>query len=140
MTPTILVPHDFSAAADRALEWAQAHRAAIGNANLRVVHVFNPIPMGFAAMPIPPALPNEQIGDAKKLLHDRTAPLGTGVTSDVVLASATADAILEDAKRCNADMVVMGTHGRTGVSRLVLGSVAEQVIRHAPCPVVTMHE
>jgi nucleotide-binding universal stress UspA family protein len=36
-------------------------------------------------------------------------------------------------------MIVMGTHGRTGLDRLLLGSVAERVVRHAPCPVVTVH-
>lgn len=47
------------------------------------------------------------------------------------------DAIVEEARRY--DMIVMGTHGRRGFDRAVLGSIAERVIRDAPCPVVTVH-
>lgn len=46
--------------------------------------------------------------------------------------------ILEQARAITADLIVMGTHGRTGVARLLLGSVAEQVVRLAPCPVLTI--
>lgn len=48
-------------------------------------------------------------------------------------------AIVERAASAGHDLVVMGTHGRSGVSRLFLGSVAERVVRHAPCPVLTVH-
>jgi glycine betaine transporter len=57
----------------------------------------------------------------------------------VVLSATHADAILHDARSWAADLIVMGTHGRSGISRLVLGSVAETVIRHAHCPVVAVH-
>jgi nucleotide-binding universal stress UspA family protein len=48
-------------------------------------------------------------------------------------------AILEEAKRSAADLIVLGTHGRTGLRRLLLGSVAEGVVRHAPVPVLLVH-
>jgi len=48
------------------------------------------------------------------------------------------DSILEAVRLTDADLIVMGTHGRRGVSRLVLGSVAEDVVRRAPCPVLTV--
>jgi nucleotide-binding universal stress UspA family protein len=49
-----------------------------------------------------------------------------------------AEEILLCAKKENVDMIVMGTHGRTGVNRLLFGSVAEKVLRHAPCPVLAV--
>jgi nucleotide-binding universal stress UspA family protein len=48
------------------------------------------------------------------------------------------EAILRVAEEIGADLIVMGTHGRTGLSRLFMGSVAEQVLRRAPCPVLTL--
>ena len=49
-----------------------------------------------------------------------------------------ATAIVEAAEETGADLVVMGTSGRTGLTRLLMGSVAEEVLRHAPCPVLTV--
>jgi nucleotide-binding universal stress UspA family protein len=48
------------------------------------------------------------------------------------------DAILEAAKRIGADLIIMGSHGRRGLSRALLGSVAESIVRRAPCPVLTL--
>ncbi|MDR7418654.1 MAG: universal stress protein [Armatimonadota bacterium] len=59
-------------------------------------------------------------------------------TRIVIADGAPVDAILERASRDDVDMVVMGTHGRTGISRLLMGSVAEGVLRRAPCPVVVV--
>ena len=49
------------------------------------------------------------------------------------------DIILDAARADGAELIVMGTHGRTGIGRLLVGSVAEHVLRHADCPVVTVH-
>jgi nucleotide-binding universal stress UspA family protein len=57
----------------------------------------------------------------------------------LVRLSAVGDIIVDAARAGGADLIVMGTHGRTGVRRLVLGSVAEHVLRHADCPVVSVH-
>jgi universal stress protein A len=54
-------------------------------------------------------------------------------------SSAVGAAIVELARRDHVDLIVMATHARTGMSRALLGSVAEQVLRHAPCPVLTVH-
>jgi nucleotide-binding universal stress UspA family protein len=54
-------------------------------------------------------------------------------------SSAVGTAIVELARREHFDLIVMATHARTGISRALLGSVAEQVLRHAPCPVLTVH-
>lgn len=54
-------------------------------------------------------------------------------------SSAVGAAIVELARRDHVDLIVMATHARTGMSRVLLGSVAEQVLRHSPCPVLTVH-
>ena len=59
--------------------------------------------------------------------HTRTMARGTPHSS-----------ILNHAEKGPCDLIVMGTHGRTGVSHFLLGSVAEKVVRHAPCPVLTV--
>jgi nucleotide-binding universal stress UspA family protein len=53
---------------------------------------------------------------------------------------ASAQAVLDEARRSRADLIVMGTHGRSGFKHLILGSVAEKVIREAPVPVLTVPE
>jgi nucleotide-binding universal stress UspA family protein len=59
-------------------------------------------------------------------------------TSTIVESGAVADRIVRAARARRADLIVMGTHGRTGVSRLLLGSVASRVIATSPCPVLTV--
>jgi nucleotide-binding universal stress UspA family protein len=55
-----------------------------------------------------------------------------------VTAGHPADAIVRTAEELDVDLIIMATHGRTGVAHMVLGSVAEKVVRHAPCPVLTV--
>jgi nucleotide-binding universal stress UspA family protein len=77
---------------------------------------------------------------------EQTRPLLTSVASKIVdvpvetqvLLGTPGAAIVTAARDSNADLIVMGTHGRTGISRLLLGSVAEYVLRHAQCPVLTI--
>jgi universal stress protein A len=61
------------------------------------------------------------------------------VTTDVVVGRPSA-AIVQDAKTRQADLIVMATHGRGGFAHFVLGSVAERVLRTAPCPVLTVRD
>ena len=68
----------------------------------------------------------------------RTLEGGMTVATEVA-GGVPADVILERARSGNFDLVVVGTHGRTGLQRLLVGSVAEAVIRGAPCPVLTVH-
>ena len=63
---------------------------------------------------------------------------GEAVTTVVARPSTVGDIIVDEAQAAGSELIVMGTHGRTGVKRLVFGSVAEHVVRHAPCPVVTV--
>ena len=67
------------------------------------------------------------------------ANLGVGVGT-TVLRGQPAHTIVEHATTGGFDLVVMGTHGRTGVSHMFTGSVAERVVRRAPCPVMTVRE
>jgi hypothetical protein len=57
-----------------------------------------------------------------------------------VTAGHPADAIVRTAEELDVDLIIMATHGRTGVPHIVLGSVAEKVVRHAPCPVLTVRQ
>jgi len=77
--------------------------------------------------------------DAEKLLDEITAKAGiNGMTERVLVWGEPANVITEAAENENFDLIVMATHGRTGLTRLFLGSVAEKVIRHSPCPVLVM--
>jgi len=72
-------------------------------------------------------------------LEKLAAPLreeGVNVKTAVVERDVVAEAIVDYAEQNDIDLIVMTTHGRSGLSRLVFGSVAESVVRHAPCPVL----
>lgn len=140
----LLVPFDFSAAAERALAWAAAYARDVGGAKLRVLHSVAPYPMEVApAAVIPPLFTPE---DREKILAELQVVVAragldpSAVELDVVLAPEPGPAVVDAAREGRATLVVTGTHGRTGLKRLVLGSVAEYIVRHAPCPVVTVRD
>jgi len=141
----ILVPTDFSEPSDAALEYAATLAGRLG-ASLHLLHVFeDPYLSGgaFAAemyAPIPADLRDTLLTEAKKQLEDRLAKLAADrfqATADVYTGP-TARAIADYAKANDLDLIVMGTHGRGGMAHLLLGSVAERVVRTAPCPVLTV--
>lgn len=142
---TILVATDFSAPADTALRYGK-DLARTHGASLHLLNVADDLGARMAAAPmaIVPDLGHLQSDleeDARRavaaLLTDedrrvlRAQPM-------VLTASRPTDAILSYARDVNADLIVMGTHGRTGVAHLFMGSVAEHVVRAAPCPVLTV--
>lgn len=138
----ILVPHDFSPQATVALK-AAADLARTHDGTLTVLHVIVPfyvpadVPFGLAAdtMPSPVSFVPEQ---RKRLEALATKTLGTDaprVTYRVDVGDA-AQCILDAARR--ADSIVMSTHGRSGLSHLLIGSVAEKVVRHATVPVLSI--
>jgi nucleotide-binding universal stress UspA family protein len=141
---TILVPTDFSAPSDAALEYATTLAAKLG-ASLHLLHVFeDPYVTGgaFAAemyAPVPADLREALLNEAKTRLEERVAGLDDcfRVTADVYTGP-TAKAITEYAKTNAIDLIVMGTHGRGGMAHLLMGSVAERIVRTAPCPVLTV--
>jgi nucleotide-binding universal stress UspA family protein len=89
-----------------------------------------------------PAADNSLLAGARQSL-DRIVreqvPLGIDVEATVVTGNAV-DAIIEYARDQNADLLVMCTHGRTGLSHVLMGSTAEAVVRRAPCPVLTLRQ
>ena len=132
----ILCPTDFSPESERALELASTLAAESG-AVLVILHVVGP-PVTLDGAIHAGAL--RVAADAIEALK-KIQPAQTNV--ECVRSLQWGDAqkvILRTAKNQNADMIVMGTHGRTGVGRLFLGSVAEQVMRHATCPVLTVKQ
>jgi universal stress protein A len=138
----ILVPHDFSPQATVALKTA-ARLARTHRGKLTVLHVIVPfyvpadVSFGLAAGPMP--APASFIPEQRKRLEELvTRALGKNaraVTHRVDVGDAS-QCILDAARR--ADSIVMSTHGRSGLSHLLIGSVAEKVVRHASVPVLTI--
>jgi len=133
---TILHPTDFSEHSESAFRLACA-LAWDYKARLVLVHVL-PSPMviyagGLAA----PADMWRDTEEAKGRLKRMEAEAHYVRVESLVMEGDPVDMILRAAEETNSDAIVMGTHGRTALSRLLLGSVAELVIRKAPCPVLT---
>jgi nucleotide-binding universal stress UspA family protein len=135
MFSRILVPTDFSAPSEAALAYGRK-MADQFNAALHLLHI--------AENPFLRAVS----GDRRSLeeaparwLEDRLreADRRRGAVAIVEQSDEPGSEILQYAKSNNIDLIVMGTHGRTGLARAALGSVAETVVRAAPCPVLTVH-
>ncbi|HEX8110719.1 MAG TPA: universal stress protein [Kofleriaceae bacterium] len=139
MIPTnILVPLDFSACSEHALDYACDLAARLGAR----IHVINAI--GATLPELSVALTAQMISSLRasntaaldKLLEPRRKKVAFG---DVTVADGDArDAILHAARAVRADLIVIGTHGRRGLTRVLLGSVAEDILRRAPCPVLAV--
>ncbi len=140
---TILVPFDFSAHARAALAEATNLAQRLG-AGLCLIHVVQPptYAYGYGASPDPSAFDlNEIHGRAARMLDEiaDSIPNAPGPVDRQVLEDGSiANAIQQAAREHGADMIVMGTHGRTGLAHVFLGSVAERTLRNAPCPVLTV--
>ena len=137
----ILCPVDFSEFSRRALEYAAA-LSRLYEAELTVLHVRPPSPAvsGLERTPsraVLAPLDGEPLADELRSLFGETA--GQWPTPELrVLSGPVVGTILDVAVEVNADLVVLGTHGRTGFERFVLGSVTEKIVRKAPCPVLTV--
>ncbi len=137
----ILAPVDFSAHSDHALDYAVGLAKRFG-AKLHVMHAYHvPVPI---ATPDQIAIPRDffsSIRDAaaKRLKETSDKLAAEGVTTETHLTEMLpTTAIVEAAGRLHADLIVMGTRGLTGLKHVLLGSVAERVLRTAPCPVLTV--
>jgi universal stress protein A len=137
----LLVPVDFSAHSAEALRIA-AELARRFDASLTLVHVYDPmvhaLPDGFTfaaphLAPLLDAIEHELAGAKRRVLE-----AGIPSVETRVLHGLAASEIVEFAKRGQVDLIVMGTSGRTGMAHLVLGSVAERVVRTANCAVLTV--
>jgi nucleotide-binding universal stress UspA family protein len=142
---TILVATDFSPAAEAALDTALGLAEKLG-AKVHVLHAYQlPIVEFPDSFVVPTAEVNAGIiTSARRELEDCLARSARRTGSHVPLAAVLEqadprEAVLNVAQSISADLVVMGTHGRSGISRALIGSVAEAVIRRASLPVVTVH-
>ena len=131
----ILVPIDFSSYSLTALEHA-TNLARDSGATLVIVHVHEShsyVDGGFVGV----AFDNGTVAEYKMLDEVRPTDPDVGFTQRL-LRGTPADEIVLCAEEEGVDMIVMGTHGRRGMSRLLMGSVTEKVVRRARCPVLTI--
>ncbi len=132
----ILVPYDFSdhslRAVDQALEMCE---------NSSQVHVIHVLPY---LIPAEPGVIWADIDDSQRIEHAKRAlddalkgAAYTGTQRHVLVGDA-GGVCVEQAEKLKADMIVLPSHGRTGVNRLLLGSIAERIVRLAKCPVLVI--
>ncbi len=139
----ILVPTDFSKSSDNALTYAVAFAEKFA-ASLHLLHVVQDLALFIpeAIMAAPPlAPPVEQFLAAARAALDRAIQglSRPGLTIRPEVAEGVpAEEILRLARERDVDLIVMGTHGHTGLAHVLMGSIAEKVVRRAPCPVLTV--
>ncbi len=159
----VLVPTDFSEPAHHALLYA-IEEATLHRAKVTLLHVLpphtgtdvyyvtgspEPLPQGrfdpvagggleTQALPEPTVVRRDRDEEALTRLRDLIPDTFHGAWEVEIADGAPADTIIHVARQRNADLIVMGTHGRTGLRHAFLGSVAEKVVRLAPCPVLTV--
>lgn len=135
----ILVPIDFSRDADAAIEMAISLAKQLGS-RITVLHVIHEVYIGVGEMAA--ALPPSYIEDIEAEVEREVQThvnkvIAAGLSGDsIVMHGVPFQCILDTAADQNIDLIVMGTHGRTGLKHVLLGSVAEKVIRMASCPVL----
>jgi nucleotide-binding universal stress UspA family protein len=143
---TILVPHDFSSSANHAVAIARDEAKAHG-AKLILLHVIDlptAIKPDTVIVPDDTGAPMNMREYAIKKAEEHLADLAARVAKDGVTATThirvgkAEDEILTFASENNVDLIAMGTHGRTGLARLLIGSVAERVVRMSKCAVLTI--
>ena len=142
MYKRILVPIDGSPTAAAGLR--EAIRLASGNKGtaIRLLHVMNPLPVmsGMEAV-ITDQLLDSLEAFGRKILKNAVAQAArAGIRAQTVFqkrfSGGAADAIVSEARKWKADVIIMGTHGRRGLTRVVMGSDAESVVRTSPVPVL----
>ena len=133
----ILHPTDFSPGSAAAFDYA-CELARDSDARLVVLHAFGPA-VPIAAEGVILSADRDELRALARRELDAIRPTNPTVRVErVVREGPTTPTILAAVREFNADLLVMGTHGRTGFRRLVLGSVTEEVLRDAPCPVLTV--
>ena len=132
----ILFPTDFSERAEAAWDYAQTMARAFG-AELHLLHVLQePVTMlpESALAVAPPAVNMPELMEAAEQGLERlTTSAPATIANRSVISGPTAEEIVRYARDAEIDLIVLGTHGRTGLGRLVFGSVAESVLKRAAC-------
>ncbi|MFZ5493184.1 MAG: universal stress protein [Pseudomonadota bacterium] len=134
----VLVPLDFSDPSQQAIQYARRF-AEPSRAQLLLLYVIEPVAypaeLG-VVINLDADLAERALGELEKL---RQQHLGDYPSARCVVRSGVADAeIVNTAREEHADLIVIGTHGFSGIKHLLLGSTAERVVRDAPCPVLTV--
>ena len=138
---TILVPIDFSDSAVAIVEWA-SHLATEHGAKLVLFHAYH-LPVEFQQLEgayLPPdfwANVKEEAEQSLAQFEEELKRSGLEVEA-VVREGYAATAIVDEATEVGADLIVIGTHGLSGLKHMLLGSIAERVVQKAPCPVLTV--
>ncbi len=141
---SILLPTDFSDCGNYALSYAASLARTFG-ASIICVHVIEPMvpTVGYSGMtePLPIADITDQLEDSAERelpkLAEREEVAGLKVEEMIVHGEAASE-IVRVAKERNVDLIVVSSHGRTGLGRILFGSTAEAVVRHASCPVLVV--
>ena len=135
----ILVPTDFSEYADYALEYS-IELAKVLQARLTLLHVFQlaPLTVGIVPHSVFTLTLHEMQTKAHRQIQATLARIKqTGIPCEsVIVQGFPFQTIIDTVKERAIDLIVMGTHGRTGLTHVLMGSVAERVVRMAPCPVL----
>ena len=140
----IVAPTDFSRHSELSLE-AAVELAGKFSAELHVLHIVVPqiYQSEMPEMRRPPVedLTQDMLAAARRRMDQwrQAAPKGLGLKTHVIESTRKEDtAICDFAEKQDADLIVIGSHGHTGLMHLLLGSTAEQVVRHARCPVLVV--
>lgn len=142
-TQRFLVPLDFSEYANQALDYAINLANKLG-ARLTLLHVIQSLPLGGVDMGV--TLPYTYIQDLEAEIMDNMnncleRVTAAGLEGDIVVVHGVPfHEIIETARTQRVALIIMGTHGRTGLQHVLLGSVAEKVVRLAPCPVLVARQ
>jgi len=135
----ILVPFDFSPYAEQALEDALGLAQTL-QARLTLLHVIDTTPLGVAegtTLHASSYWQELETGITEGMEERLTRVYEAGLQGEMVIAEGVPfQTIIDTARDKHVDLIVMGTHGRTGLTHVLMGSVAEKVVRLAPCPVL----
>jgi nucleotide-binding universal stress UspA family protein len=141
----ILVPVDYSAASRAALELAlgiaESFRAAVHVVHVLELPLYSSLDMSVSISGFPAqSYVSYAQRRAAEEMSEFLAPERNRELTQAIVTGEPSSMVLKIAEDGGYDLIVMGTHGRTGLKHLLLGSTAEWIVRHAPCPVLTTRE
>ncbi|HSP88099.1 MAG TPA: universal stress protein [Ignavibacteriaceae bacterium] len=140
----VLVPIDFSDYSKSSLKYA-VNYAKHFNASLVIVYVIEPViyppdfSMGQIAIPTPGLEMDKRAEEELNKLAEKEIPAGLSVKK-IIKSGKPFVEIIETAAEEDVDLIIIATHGHSGVEHILFGSTAEKVVRKAPCPVLTLRE
>ena len=135
----ILVPVDFSNGSKKALQYAISFAGQFG-AELTLLHIIQPAVTAPAFDTLPQEMA-ESTEDAEKSLAEFRRSVGEEIpTNSLIRKGSPHMEIIDAAKELEVDLLILSTHGRTGLSHVLLGSTAEKIVRRASCPVMIVRE